>query len=170
MNLEEAIVVAAEDEGEGVERQVAPKPHIFRRMHGHLWPEELTVCSSNQAIDAVRADDQVGALELREVAHLALKLQPNSERPAAPLQDVEQNLARDPGKDVAAGPDHGVAVIDVDRVPASEALADLGVGFVVGIPKRTKRLFREDDTPTERGVGWITLHHEDLVSRVGLLG
>src|SRR5207245_3152342 len=119
----------------------------------------------NQAIDAVRTDDQVSALELRHVAHLALELQPNSERPAAPLQDVEQYLARDPGEDVAAGPDHGVAIIDVDRVPASEALADLGVGFVVGITKRTKRFFREDDTPTERGVGWITLHHEDEIGR-----
>src|SRR5207237_1756377 len=169
VNLEEAVVVAPEDEGEGVERQVAPEPDVLRRMCRDLRLEELPVRPPDQAVDAVRPHDQVGALELRDVAHLMLELQSDPERPAAPLEDVEQQLARDAGKDVAAGPDHGVAVIDVDRVPASEALTDLCVGFVVGVPERTKRFLGEDDAPTEGGVGWIALHYEELVPRSTLL-
>ena len=102
VDLEEAVMVATEDEGEGVERQVAPKPDVFRRMHGDLCLQELRVGPANQAIDAIRADDEIGALELAEIADLVLELEPYPERPAAPLKDIEQHLARDPGKDMPA--------------------------------------------------------------------
>ncbi len=170
VNLEEAVIIAAKDEGEGVERQVAPKPDVLRRMCQDLRLEELAIRAANQAVDAIRPHDEIGALELPHVADLALEFQPDAERPAAPLEDVEQDLAGDAGKDVAPGPDHGVAVMDVDRVPASETLADLGIGFVVGIPKGTERLLGEDDAPTEGGVGWVALNQENLVTRVGFLG
>src|SRR5260370_26898078 len=135
MDLEQAVVVAAKDERKRVEREVAPKPHVFRRMHGDLRLEELLVRPSHQAIDAVRADDQIGALELRDTVDLSLELQPNAERAAAPLEDVQQDLARDAGEDVAAGTDLRVPGIDVVRIPASDGLPDLGEGLVVGIPQ-----------------------------------
>src|ERR1700730_4575389 len=102
VDLEQAVIVATEDEGEGVERQVASKPHVFRRMHDDLSLEELRVGPANEAIDAIRADDEIGALELAEIADLVLELEPYAERPAAPLKDIEQHLPRDPGKDMPA--------------------------------------------------------------------
>src|SRR2546425_824071 len=138
-------------------------------MHGDLRPEELPVRPSTQAINAIRTHDEIGALELADIADLSFELEPHPERPAAPLEDIKQHLARDPSKDVAAGADLRLLVIDVDRVPAREALADLGVGLVVGIPQRAERLLRKDHAPSEGGVRWIPLHHPDLVTRVGLL-
>src|SRR5207245_1887013 len=135
-------------------RQVAPEPDVFRRMRDDVWLEELTVGPSSQTVDAVRADDQIGALELGEIAHLSLEFEAHPERLAATLEDVEQNFPRDAGKHMAARSDLGVPVIDVDRVPAREALADFGVGLVVGVPQRAERFLRKDHAPPEGGVGW----------------
>src|SRR5207237_5009949 len=155
VNLEQTVVVATEDEGERVERQVASEPHVFRWMHGDLGLEELTVRPSHQAIDAVRTNDQIGTFELSDIADLSLELQPHPESAAAPLQDVEQHLARDAGKDMSPGTDLRVLVIDIDRVPAREALADLGVGLVIGIPQRPERFLGKDHPPPNGRVGWI---------------
>src|SRR6202158_825664 len=98
-DLEQAVVVATKDEGERVERQVAAKPHVFRRVHRYLRLEELAIRPPKQAVDAIPADDEVGTLQLPNFADLALELQPHPKRPAAPLEDVEQHLARDASKD-----------------------------------------------------------------------
>src|ERR1700730_2132392 len=134
-----------------------------------MWLEELAVGPASQTVDAVRADNQIGALELGEIPDLSLELEPDSKRTAAPLEDVEQHLARDAGKDMAPRADLRLPVEDVDRVPSREALADLGVGLVVGVPQRAQRLLRKDDAPPEGRVGWIALHDQDLVTRIGLL-
>ena len=160
------MVVPTEDERKRVERHVAPKPRVFRRMRRDLGLEELTVGSSNEAIDTVRANDEIGALELGEILDFSLELQPHPERAAPPLEDAQQHLARDAGKDVPARADLGVAVINVDRIPPREALADLGVGLVIGIAQCPERLLGKHHAPSEGGVGWIALHHQDVVARV----
>src|ERR1700687_1170770 len=58
-DLEQAVVVATKDEGERVERQVAAKPHVFRRVHRYLRLEELALPPPHQDGGALRAGDGV---------------------------------------------------------------------------------------------------------------
>ena len=89
MHLEEPVVVAAEDEGERVEGQIAAEPDVLRRMDGDLRLEELGMGPPDQTVDAVGADDQVGARELVDIAHVSLEIDPDPERLAALLQDIQ---------------------------------------------------------------------------------
>ena len=139
-------------------------------MDHDLRLEDLGVRPSHQAVDPVRPDDEIGALEFFEVMDLVLELQPDAERLAAALQDVEQNFPRDAGEHMAAGADLRIAVVNVDRVPAGEALADLGIGVVVGVAQRPKRFFRKHHPPTKGRVRRVSLDDPHLVARVGLLG
>src|SRR5205814_10151151 len=115
MHLEEPVVVAAEDEGEGIERQIAAEPHVLRRMDGDLRLEELGMCPPDQTVDPVGTDDQIGACEFIDVSHFSLEINPDPERLAAPLQDIQYHLARNTSEDMAARADLRVAVVDVDR-------------------------------------------------------
>ena len=162
--------IAPENEREGVQRQIAPKPHVLRRMDDQLRLEELTVRPSDQAVDPIGADDQVGALELLDLAHLAFEFDPDPKGLTAPLQDVEQDLSGDSRENMPTRADGGVPVVDVDRVPAGEALTDLGVGFVIGVAQGAEGLLREDHAPTEGGIRGIAFDHPHLVLGIRLLG
>src|SRR5437899_12444500 len=85
------------------------------------------------------------------------------------MRDADQQLARDGGDTVSVAPHRLPPEMDIDRAPSGDAVADLGVGFVVGIAQGSKRLLGEHHSPAERGVRWISLDHSHLAGRISLL-
>ena len=122
-----------------------------------------------QPVDTVGTHDQVGIAEHGEVTDLSPKGELYAQLAAAPLQDAQQHLARDAGEHVALGPHRLTPEMNIDRAPSGEAVADLVVGFVVGIAQGSKRLLGEHHSPAERGVRWISLDHSHLAGRISLL-
>jgi hypothetical protein len=77
----------------------------------------------------------------------------------AVLQDVEQLLAADAGKAVAAGAHRLAAIVHGDVVPIDEVLADLrGAGGVV-LFEIGQRVVGEHDTPAEGVMRLVALDH-----------
>src|SRR6185437_5450235 len=103
---------------------------------------------ANEAVDAVGGDDQIG-IESLFVAHVLLEHELDAERLAARLQDVEQMLAADAGKAMAAGGDGAALEMDVDVVPAVERAGDLLVGLRIRGAQVAERLIGEHDAPAE---------------------
>jgi len=70
---------------------------------------------------------------------------------------------------MTARADEGIAIENIDRIPASKALTDLDVGLVVRVAQGAKRFLGEHDAPTEGGIRRVTFDHADLHLRIGLL-
>ena len=93
----------------------------------------------------------------------------HAERRAAPLENVEQELARHAGEAVARRGQHLAPVVDVDVVPVGEALGDLLRRLAVGLRKPLERRVGEDDAEAEGVVGPVALDDDDVVGGVRLL-
>ena len=89
MHLKESVVIATEDEGEGVQRQVAAKPDIFRRVDLKPGFEESLVGPPDESIDAIGADEQIGALELLDIRDFPPELDTDAERLATAIRGGE---------------------------------------------------------------------------------
>src|SRR5207249_2860660 len=101
MDLEEAMLVLAVDEGEGAKRQGAAQPGEAAPAHIEGRAEVFPVLLADAALYAISGDDQVGGGQAGGVRHLHLETQVHPQVPAASLQDVEQQLAGHPAKTVA---------------------------------------------------------------------
>src|SRR2546427_9021681 len=88
---------------------------------------------------------------------------------AAPLQDVEQELARDTGEHMAAATDALAAIPHINSVPGHKMVRDVEVGLVISFPERSQRAVGEDDTPTVCGIGRVALNDGDVAGEVRLL-
>src|SRR5207245_10081564 len=124
MRLEKPVLVAPEDKGEGVQRQVGAEPDVLRGVQYLGRPEDFSVGLAHPPVDPVGAHQQVGLPEGRQVANFLTKDEVDAQLAGASLQDVEQDLARDAGEDVTAGTDPAVRETDVNRVLARTAGSD----------------------------------------------
>ena len=93
----------------------------------------------------------------RDVFDLRLEPQVDAQLARALLENVQQTLARDPGKTVAAGANELPFEVDIDVVPMGERLRDRAVGRFVRDTQILEGRVREHDAPAERVVGLISL-------------
>jgi hypothetical protein len=96
---------------------------------------------------------------------IALELDADAERLRACLQDLEQRLALDAAEAVARRAEHLAAGVDLDVVPAREAIGDLAVGLGVRGGEVPERGVGEHDAEPERVDGPVALVHDHLVLR-----
>jgi len=143
----------------GAEPDEAAFAHVDMRL------EDIRMQAALQAVDAVGGDDQVRVRKIRRGADLVLKGLPHAERRGPLLQDVQQPLARDAAKSVAAAADQLPAEMHIDVVPMIEAVDDGVMRLRIDIAKSGHRLVGEHDAPAERVVRPVALVHFD--ERVG---
>ena len=163
VDLDEPGLGLLEDEGEGVEHEVGAEPDVLAALRGDAFAEVRRVGLAHEAVDAVRADDEV---RVRELAHLAFEAQVDAQPVRPPLQDLQEQLPWDGRERVPARAHLAPAVVDVDRRPAREGVGDLEVGFRVGVAQGAQGLLGEDDAEPEGRVGRVALEDRDVVARL----
>ena len=103
VDLDEPGLGLLEDEGEGVEHEVGAEPDVLAALRRDAFAEVRRVGLAHEAVDAVRADDEVRVRrQLGDVGHLGLEAQVDAELARAALEDLEEELARDGRERVAA--------------------------------------------------------------------
>ena len=166
VGLEPAVLGLFEGEGEGVEQLLRPQPDETTTAVLDLRLECLRVALADAAVEAVGADHQVGARELRLGADIGLEHQLHAQFFASRLQDVEQPLAADAAEAVTAGADRAALEMDVDVVPVIEAVEDLQIRRRVCGLQVFQRLVRKHHAPAERVVRSIAFDDGDVVDGV----
>ncbi|MNM71291.1 hypothetical protein D3C81_829520 [compost metagenome] len=169
MRLEPAVLGLLEGEREGIEQLVRAQPDKAALARIDVRLEGVGVAGADTAVQAVRGDHQVGLVLHRQrlvVGDIVLEYQPDAERFAARLQDIEQALAADADKAVATGADGAAADMDVDVVPVVEGGIDLGSAVRVGLLEVVHGGVGEHHAPAESVVRPVALDHDDLVGRV----
>ena len=169
MGLEPAVFGFFEGKREGVEFFPGAEPDEAAQPGFDIRLIGGGIARANPAVQAVGCDHQVGVI-LRGcrlvIRHVGFKDQLDAELFAALLQDVQQALAADAAKTVAAG-GHGVALeVDVDIVPVVERLQDGARGRFIGIDQVTQGLVGKDNAPAEGIVRTIAFDHGDFVGRI----
>ncbi|MCY1222964.1 hypothetical protein D9M72_350730 [compost metagenome] len=169
VRLEPAVLGLLEGKGEGVEQLVRAHPDKAALARVDVRLERVGVAGADAAVQAVRGDHQVGLVLHRQrlvVGHIGLEHQLHAQRFAARLQDIEQALAADADKAMAAGADGAPADVDVDIVPVVEGRVDLGGADRVGFLQVIHGGVREHHAPAEGVVGPVALDHDDLIGRI----
>ena len=164
-----AVLGLLEDEGERVEHLVGAEPDVLVPAHLDARLENRGVAAPRPAVDAVGRDDQVGVSTGVRMVDLGFEPQLDAEAPRPLLQDIEQALARDASKAMAARADDLPLEVHVDVVPVLEAACNRRGAVRVVLPQPVQRLVGEHHAPTERVVGAVALDHEDVVRRVAQL-
>jgi hypothetical protein len=130
------------------------------------WKGRRAACGCG--VDAVAGDDQVGVREVQVRIDLGLEHQLDAQL-SQRLQDVEQLLAADADKAVAARADHLALEQQLDVVPVVEGLLD-GVGRgLVPLAHVVHGGVGEHHAPAEGVVGLVALDDRDVVRRIALL-
>ncbi|EPJ37289.1 hypothetical protein STAFG_5643 [Streptomyces afghaniensis 772] len=165
VELHHAVFGLGDLEAEGVEGEVGGEPDVAAAVGGDVRAEDVRVGLAGGAVDAVRGDDQV--VGLREVFRgLGVEAEVDTEFAAAGVEDVEEALAAEGGESVAAGGVAGVAVDDVDVVPADEVplegLVDLGVCVFYA----AEGFVGEDHAEAEGVVGGVSFPDGDVAGGI----
>ena len=166
VGLEPAVFGLLENEVEGVELLVGTKPDKTVGPCHHIGLEHIGVQVTNAGVDAVAGDHQVGIGEVGVGHHVLLEHQLDTQLFTARLQDVEQLLAANPHKAVAAAADGAALETQLDVVPVVEGLLDGGGGGRVPLAHVLHGGIREHHAPAEGVVGLVALDHRDVVCRV----
>ena len=166
MGLEPAVFGLAEIEGEGVERFVRAEPDVAVRAHDEIGLKHRLVAIAHPGRSAVRSDDEVGVGKFEVGTDFALEGEPDAQRLAAGLQDVEELLAPDADEAVAGRADAPPLEQEFDVVPVVEGALDLGRRLRVPDLHRLHGRVGEHDAPPERVVRPVALDHLDVVGRV----
>ena len=85
------------------------------------------------------------------------------------LQDVEQELPRDAGEDVASRTDGVIVVLHVNGIPPDEVFRDVLVGLRINLLEGGQRPFGKDHPPAVGRIGRIAFYECDFVGWVRLL-
>ena len=93
MYLEQPVLVLLEDERERAQGPGRPEPGEPALPPSQLRLEMLREGLPDQAVDPVRAHDEIGAGQLRETPDVTLELQPDAELATSVVKDHEQTLA-----------------------------------------------------------------------------
>ena len=100
------------------------------------------------------------------VRHVGFETQPDTERGASRLENLQQTLPADAAEAVARRSNRAAAEVDLDVVPVVEGVENLGGGLRIGRAQRRQRLIGEDDAPAERVVGTVALEDGHVVRGV----
>ena len=156
---EHAVGALAEREREAVKELVRAEPDVFVAANVDGWLESVGKPLADEAVRAVRADEQIVIAERCDVGHVRMKTLLDAERLAAVSQNLEKRQPADPGEPVASNADPLATMDDVDVVPG---LPFIGEGLrrrrvvIVQVPEG---LIREDDAPSERVVAAVALEN-----------
>src|SRR5712691_2854320 len=107
------------------------KPGIPGFPQFQSWFENRRVGLANKTVDAVGPDQQVILTKLRKIVYLATESQGDAQLVAAPLQDIQQALARDAGNHMASAADRPPTITYIDGIPDHEMIGDLLVGLII---------------------------------------
>ena len=172
MGLEPAVLGLLEGEGEGLEGLVRAEPDEAAFAQVDVGLVDVGVALADAAVEAVAGDDEVGVVLRRErlvVGRIGFEHQVHAQRDAALLQDVEQPLAADAAKAVAARA-HGAALEeDLDVVPVMEGFTDEPGRAGFGCRQVGQRLVAEHHAPAEGVEGPVALQHGNLELRMARL-
>ena len=164
VHAEQAVLVLAEDEGEGLELLGRAQPGEAAGAPLDARAHVLGKLLAQGAVDPVGGQDQVGVGELVQPGDLALELEFDAQLQAACLQQLQQSLARHAREAVAGRAHTLVADVGLDVAPVAELGADRGVALRVRVLEVAQGLVRENDAPAEGVVGPVALDdaHLDL--------
>ena len=153
-----------ENKGEGVVKfLVGAKPDIFASPHVDVGLEDVGMGRAHPRVYAVGTNDQVTIAISFEVLHFCFELELNAERTGALLENIQQALATDAAKAMAARAHDHTAVMHGDVVPIDEGGADRGRAYrIVGF-QIAKRFLGKYYAPPESVVRPVTFDHDDLI-------
>ncbi len=166
MSLHPALFGLFEGEGEGLEQLARTQPDEATQARVDVGPVGGGILAADAAVQAITGDDQVGIGVLLVTADIGLEDQLDAQVFAAPLQDVEQPLAPDATKAMAAGAHLVAADMNLDVVPVVEGIEDVSAGHRVGRTQVAQRLVGKDHAPAEGVVGPVAFDDADVVRRV----
>jgi hypothetical protein len=169
VDVEPAVLVGPEDEGEWPEGLGRAEPHELGLAHVDGGLEAVGIGLADERVDAVGADQQIGVAVAVDVGDVGLVVDTHAERLGALLQKVQQSHARDAAEAMARGPDRAVAVAHLDGVPVGELAGDALVALRIEAEEMAQRRIREHHPEAERVVRPVALEDMDLVGRIGLL-
>ena len=162
VDLEESVLVLAEDERERVEGLGRAEPGEARLAPRDVGPEVLGVALAHHAVHAVGRHHEVGLEVGLQVVDLVLEVEPDPQ-PAGPLvQDLQHALAGEAAEPVSGAAHPFVVDVGVDVAPVGEVGSDLGETLGVGVLDVVERLVRKDHAPAERVVGPVAFVDVDL--------
>src|SRR5262249_44031080 len=164
-----AVLVGREVERECLRGSGGPKPDEMVAAVFDLRLEMLLVFLTNEAVDAVRCNDQVGTVKTVEVLYFGLKAQLDAKLAAAPMQHVEQGAPLGSAESMSARPHHLTMEEEIDLVPVRELRRNAFVGLAVITHQIVERLVGEHDAEAERIVGLVSLVNRDVMRRIALL-
>src|SRR6185436_2100917 len=130
---EQAVFALFEIERECVEWKSGSQPNEAIRAEVDDGFERVRKALSDAAVGAVTRHDQVGPEQLPRVIELALELELYAELASARLQDGEQALSTETAEAVPGRRRRGACEVNVDVVPASQAVTDRAVTFGIGL-------------------------------------
>ena len=169
MRLEPAMLGAHEIKGEGLVDLVRAQPDVAIGTGDDIGLESVLVLAADAGVHAVAGNDEVGIRILLVALHIGLEHQVDTQLLAARLQDVEQVLAANPHKAMAAGANPASLEQQFDIVPMVEGLLDLRRRHRVPDAHIVHGGIGEHHAPAEGVIGQVALHHRHLVRRVHLL-
>ena len=167
---EDAELRLLEEEGEGVERTGGAHPGELIGAQIDRWLEVVLMLGADTAVDSVRGNDQVAALEQRHVVDINLEFQRHAQLGRSRLQKPQQRLARTAAEAIAADPHRLALDVDGDIVPVGEIIEDRLVALgIIGL-ENVEGLIGEYDAEAEGVVGTVSLIDGDLRFGLRFLG
>ena len=166
VGLEPAVFGLLKNEVEGVELLVGAEPDKPVGPRDHVGFKHIGVQVADARVDAVAGDDQIGIREVGVGHHVLLKHQLDTQLFTTRLQDVEQLLAANAHKTVAAAADGAALETQLDVVPVVEGLLDGGGGGWVPLAHVLHGGVGEHHAPAKSVVRLVALDHGDVVCRI----
>lgn len=167
MQLHHAVFGLGDLEAEGVEGEVGGQPDVAAAVRGDVRAEHVREGGAGGAVDSVGGDHQVvGRREAGGVGGLLPEAEFHSEGAAAVVEDLQEAAAAEGGEAVSSGGVAGVAVDDVDVVPADEFRLEGGVDLRVRVFDAAEGFVGEDDAEAEGVVGGVAFPHGDVAVRL----
>jgi hypothetical protein len=94
VDLKEPVRRLFENEGEGFQRFIGAEPAEFAFAPVELGLEVFRIRLTNETVDTIGGDDQIGIRELFQVGDFTFEFEPNPQVASALVEDQEKPLAR----------------------------------------------------------------------------
>ncbi|MNQ88165.1 hypothetical protein D3C85_1034200 [compost metagenome] len=169
MRLEPAVLGLDEGEGEGVEHLLGAQPDKAAAALVDVGVEGVGVAGADLAVDAVGGNDEVGVVFPGDglvVLDEVFKHQLHAHVFATRLQDVQQLLAANADKAVAAAADAAAFEMDVDVIPMVECIANGLSGNGVCLAQVLHGGVGEHHAPSKSVIRTIAFDDGDVVGGV----
>src|SRR3984957_1244467 len=153
VGLKPAVLRLAEVESERVERLGDAEPDVAIGADEKIGPELIGVSVTDLRIETIGRDDEIGVREFTVRTDVAIEQELNPQRPATPLQDVQEMPAADADKAVTRRALPRAFEDELYVVPMVERVGDLRGALRVRGAHRAHHRVRKDNAPAERVVG-----------------